>query len=129
MASFLTLLFGEWNLMTQCLFVLILVDIILGIIDAIVFHVSKYGKGFSSSGLYQGIVRKALMLVVVVVATQADIILGVDFLRSCCVAYLCVTEAVSILENLAKVGVPLPKKLIDILVDAKKEMEDNDKSG
>lgn len=122
MAGF-SLLVGGWDHMTQCLFILIAVDIVIGIVDAIVFHATKYGSGFSSNGLLQGAVRKGLMLIVVVVATQADKILNVDYLRTVSVAYLCATECVSILENLAKSGVPFPKKLKTMLVATKEEID------
>lgn len=125
MSAGFSLLIGGWEPMTQCLFILISVDIIIGIIDALVFHKTKYGTNFSSNGLFQGAVRKGLMLIVVVVATQADTILGVDYLRTAAVGYLCATEAVSILENLAKVGVPFPNKLKDLLVAAKEDKNDN----
>lgn len=121
------LIIGEFDPALRILFVLMVTDIIVGVIDVIFFGVTKYGKKFSSNGLIQGAIRKGLMLAIIVVATQLDILLNFDYIRGGSTMYLIACEGVSIVENLVKIGVPCPKFLKDILEAAEERLNDNGK--
>ena len=52
-----------------------------------------------------------VVLLLVLVAAQLDVVLGMDYVRAgVCVAFLC-NEVISILENAGLMGVPLPAAL------------------
>jgi toxin secretion/phage lysis holin len=55
------------------------------------------------------------MLLFVVVAVQADRLLGADYVRDTVCIGFCVNEMISIVENLGHAGVPLPQAVTKAL--------------
>lgn len=113
-------IFGSADQALLCLFIFMIMDVVLGLVDVIVFGKSKYGKNMSSSGLFKGAVRKGVELCLIIVAVQLDKVLGVEYLRTGVIFYLIATEGVSIIENLGRAGVPIPSflsKILDVMQD------------
>ena len=110
-------LFGEFDGMITALVTLIVLDYITGIIAAVI------EKKLSSEVGARGIAKKVIMLLVVAVANVADrdIIGEGNVLRSVTAMFYIANEGISLLENGARLGVPMPKKLIDVLTQLKKE--------
>ena len=110
-------LFGAFDGMMTALITLIVLDYITGIIAAVV------EKKLSSAVGARGIAKKVIMLLVVAVANIADrnIICEGNVLRSVTAMFYIANEGISLLENGARLGVPMPKKLIDVLAQLKKE--------
>ena len=110
-------LFGAFDGMMTALITLIVLDHITGIIAAVV------EKKLSSAVGARGIAKKVIMLLVVAVANIADrnIICEGNVLRSVTAMFYIANEGISLLENGARLGVPMPKKLIDVLAQLKKE--------
>lgn len=112
--AILTALFGGWDgaMVTLCVFILI--DYLAGIVLAAVFRRSKHtasGALDSRAGL-MGLFRKAGMMLVVIVAVRVDMLCGLGgVLRSGTIYALIANEALSIIENLGLMGVPLPAAL------------------
>lgn len=120
MAAFCALLgylFGAFDGMMTALITLIVLDYITGIIAAVV------EKKLSSEVGARGIAKKMIMLLVVAVANIADrsVIGEENVLRSVTAMFYIANEGISLLENGARLGVPMPKKLIDVLAQLKKE--------
>ena len=120
MAAFCALfgyLFGAFDGMMTALITLIVLDYITGIIAAVV------EKKLSSEVGARGIAKKVIMLLVVAVANIADrsVIGDGNVLRSVTAMFYIANEGISLLENGARLGVPMPKKLIDVLAQLKKE--------
>lgn len=118
-ASVLTTLFGPFDIALRTLIVFIVLDYITGIIKAWLL------KEISSARGYQGLIKKSLVLVVIIVANMADDIMGTNglFRNAICYIYISI-ESISILENLAASGVPIPQPLIDKLVQLKNNAQD-----
>ena len=113
-------LFGEMNGLIVTLIVLIVLDYISGVIAAIV------EKKLSSEIGAQGIAKKVFMLLIVAVANIVDInVIGGEshVLKSVTVVFYIANECISLLENAGQLGVPVPKKLMDVL----KQLKDKDK--
>lgn len=104
------------------LVVLIACDIITGLINAITM------KTVSSTEMRNGIIRKLLIFLVIIVAVKIDKCI-IDFngapielfgkamyVRTLFVIYSCLEEGISLLENLANIGVPVPRWVRSILV-------------
>lgn len=107
-------LVGGWDVAFQSLCIVIVIDYITGIIGAV-----KSKKLNSKVGLW-GIVKKFLYFVMVVIAVILDRIMGSDgTIRNLVIYFLIANDGLSILENSAKMGVPIPKKLIEILEQLK----------
>lgn len=110
-------LFGEFDGIMTALISLIVLDYITGIIAAAV------EKKLSSEIGAKGIAKKMIMLLTVAVANVVDVsVIGEgNVLRSVAAIFYIANEGISLLENGARLGVPIPKKLIDVLVQLKDE--------
>lgn len=105
-------LFGDLDGLMIALIAFIVLDYITGIL------VGTAKRKLSSHTSFVGLVKKALILVIVAVAHIVDTqILGGQnsvFRSAACCLYIA-NEGLSILENCGKLGVPLPKKLRSVL--------------
>lgn len=119
-ASIFTTLFGPFDIALRTLVIFIILDYITGIIKAWLL------KEISSARGYQGLIKKSLVLVVIIVANMADDIMGTNglFRNAICYIYISI-ESISILENLAASGVPIPQALIDKLVQLRNNAQDS----
>lgn len=114
-------LFGGWDGLMTVLLACIVIDYISGVICA------AYEKKLSSRIGARGIARKIMIFLIVITASLADAyIIGTgDSLRTLTVLFYIANESISILENCGRLGVPVPKRLSDMLVRLK-EREAND---
>ena len=120
--------FGGWDASLQILVLFMGVDYATGLVVAGVFHASpksQSGALESRAGL-KGLLRKFAMLLVVCVAYAVDVLMGTSFLRDAVVIAFIVNEALSILENAALMGVPIPNVILNSLEVLK---QTNDKKG
>lgn len=113
-------IFGAWDGLMIALVTLIVLDYISGVIAAAV------KKKLSSAVGAKGIAKKIFMLLIVAVANIVDInVIGEGhILKSVTVVFYICNECISLLENAGHIGVPVPKKLLDVLAQLK---SDNDK--
>ena len=84
------------------------------------FHKStKSQNGALESGAgWKGLCRKGVALLVVLVACRLDLMMGITFIRDTVIIGFIINEGISITENAACMGVPLPaiiKKALEIL--------------
>lgn len=93
------------------LLVLMGIDYITGVICGIA------DKKLSSKVGFIGICRKVLILLMVGIANLLDvnIIQTGSMLRSATLFFYISNEGISVLENAAKLGLPIPKKIKDVL--------------
>lgn len=108
-------LIGDFDGLFKALLVLIIADYITGVIVAVVH------KKLSSEIGAKGIAKKILMLIIVAVANVLDvqIIGGGATLRNITIIFYAANEVISLLENTGALGVPYPKKLMDVLQQLK----------
>ncbi|MBQ7981779.1 MAG: phage holin family protein [Oscillospiraceae bacterium] len=111
--------FGDMDGMMIALVALIVLDYISGVIAAAI------EKKLSSSVGAKGIAKKLFMLLIVAVANIVDInVIGEGHvLRTVTTVFYIANECISLIENAGRIGVPVPKKLIDVLEQLK---NDND---
>ena len=109
--------FGGWDTALVALMICMAVDYISGSVVALVFHNSRKTASGAYNSAYglKGLCKKGLMLLFVVVAVQADRLLGADYVRDAVCIGFCVKEIFSIVENLGLAGVPLPKAVTKAL--------------
>ena len=84
-------------------------DYVSGVLLAI-----KQGKLNSRVGFF-GLVKKGLIFVVVIIAHLLDQLTGLNAIRSITVLFYISNEGISILENLGKLDVKIPKKIKEVL--------------
>ena len=117
-----------WGGMDNLLIALIVfaaVDYTTGVIAAVI------EKKLSSAIGFKGIAKKVLMFLIVGIANIVDVRLiqtGSGFRTATIIFYLA-NEGVSLLENTTRCGLPVPKKLKDILTQLhdKSEKEEKEK--
>ncbi len=117
--------FGGWSAALTTLIIFMAIDYLSGLILAGVFHrSSKTESGaLESKAGWKGLCRKGLTLLIVVVASRLDVMLGTTFVKDAvCIAYIC-NEALSILENAGLMGVPIPKAVKNAIEILKKKGE------
>ncbi|MBR6221432.1 MAG: phage holin family protein [Clostridia bacterium] len=107
-------LFGEWNTMLTILAVVMAVDYISGWIVAACGRSPKTeGGGLSSKVGFIGIAKKAFIMLLILLATMLDRVIGngTAVFQSMLTLYYIANEGLSILENAALMGVRFPEKL------------------
>ena len=104
------------GLMTA-LIVLIVMDYVSGVVAA------AAEKRLSSAVGARGIAKKVFMLLIVAAANVADIgIIGEGHvLKSVTAVFYAANECISLIENAGRLGVPVPKKLLDVLEQLKQD--------
>ena len=113
-------LWGDWNVALTILSVSMLIDIVTGVLVACVFGESPkslYG-GLSSKSFARGIIKKVGVFVVIWVGHGLDVMLNTDYIRNATIVAFIAAEFISVLENCALMGVPIPAfilRMIDVL--------------
>lgn len=96
--------------------ILVLCDIITGIVKATKRHSLK------SAILRNGGYKKFLIVLILVLAWTIDkIYFNSDVLYTICCTYYIANEALSITENLALMGIPIPQRIKSILAELKEK--------
>ena len=108
------------------LVIFMILDYITGIMGAIIDHKLSSEEGF------RGIFKKMLIVILVGVANIVDInVIGTgSALRGAVICFYLSNEGLSLLENAAHIGLPIPEKLKDILAQLhNREQKEGDQHG
>lgn len=111
----LTWFFGTWDTALAVLVCFMVLDYVTGLLRAYV------NKEVSSAIGLKGIARKAVIFVVLIVAVLLDRLLNTGnwvFRTLICYFYIA-NESISLLENCAGLGLPIPDKLKEALSQLK----------
>lgn len=121
--SFIVNFLGGVDAVLIALILFMAVDYITGMAVAFIFHKSKKtaGGGASSKECLKGIIKKLCMLLLVGLAHELDIIMGVDYTRTMAILFLIGNEGLSVLENMGLMGVTYPAFLMKALETLKDE--------
>lgn len=107
-------LVGGYDLALRALLIMITLDYITGVMSAIV------NKKLSSKIGFNGFLKKLSYLIIVVMAVVMDTLTNQDgTIRTLVIYFFVANDGISILENVGKMGIPLPKKLKDCLLQLK----------
>ena len=85
-------------------------------------------KELSSAIGFKGLSKKFLILIFIALAHVLDVyVLGTyPVLQSAVMMFFVANEGISLIENAAELGVPVPSKLLDVLQQLKKQGEKED---
>ena len=108
-------LVGGFDLAFKTLAIVMLLDYITGVISAI------YKKKVNSKIGFNGILKKSLYFIVIILATLLDTLLNQNVIRYVVIYFFVANDGISIIENIGKCNVKLPKKLLEILEQLKNE--------
>lgn len=115
-------IWGEFNGLFYALLTFMVFDYLSGVLVAV------HKKKLSSAVGFKGIAKKVFILILVAVGH----IIGVyvfgsgEVCRDMVIGFYLANEGISILENAAKLGLPLPKKLLAILEQLRSKNDDED---
>lgn len=113
-------LLGGFDKALECLIVVVVLDYITGVISA------WYNKKLDSKVGIKGIVKKFTYFLLVVLSVEIDKTLGqVGIIRNLVIYFFVANDGLSILENIGKMNIPIPKKLKEALLQLSEEKEDN----
>lgn len=103
--SLILYLIGGFDILFKALLIMMALDYITGVAKG------YKEKNMNSKRAYKGFWKKFIILVIIVGATQMDIILQGMGIRTLVLMFYVATEFLSILENAAILGIPIPEKL------------------
>lgn len=117
LSSLATLFFGTWIPLMTTLLVLNATDIATGFLKSGKKHI------IGSRAFYRGIQKKVGQWILIIVANAIDVVAfdGLPVAKTGVVGALIGTEGVSIVENLAEMGVWIPKSVKKYLVQIRAE--------
>jgi len=113
--AFLIWLIGGFDTLAKVLFGLMLLDFATGLI------VGYKMQNLNSKRAFKGLRKKLLILVILCGASLMHKLVPDLGFRTLVGIFYCATELLSITENAAKAGVPIPKKLKKALEQLKEE--------
>ena len=100
---------GGFDTMLITLLIFMLIDYITGVLVAI------KKKKLSSKIGFDGILKKGFIILFVGTVNLLGVAMGIDELRYLIISFYLANEGISIIENGAKLGVPIPQKILDVL--------------
>ena len=119
--AYLCYLLGGWDAALKIMFLFMLLDYGTGVVIALLGKSPKTEHGgFLSSAAFVGLTKKLMMLIVVMMASALDRMLGIDGVcRVATIGFYVANEGLSIVENAALLGVPFPETLLEVLSQLK----------
>ena len=103
-------LFGPWSTAFESLLILMVIDYITGISAAYINPNMK----LDSSKCGTGALKKVVILLIIATTYRIDLI-GQTMAKDVVLLFFIGREALSVLENAANCGLPIPQKLKDTL--------------
>lgn len=116
--SFLSYLCGWDDTVTVLLWLMVL-DYLSGIMSAYI----NPNEALDSRKGYKGIVKKLMTLILVSLAHFMDVATGQDIVKNIVVLFFIGNEGLSIVENAAKAGLPIPESLKSTLKQYQEQKE------
>lgn len=123
LATFFTYLFGGWDLALKILITFMVLDYVTGVIYAYVIKTLNSEVGF------RGLIKKCMILAVLIVGVELDRMLGNGgtwVFRTLVAYFYIANEGISLLENVANIGIPIPNKIRNALEQLNKDDEESE---
>lgn len=116
--------FGGWTTMLTLLLILVVLDWLTG------WAAAWIGGELKSRVGYYGIARKVGIFAIVMVAHLVDMVLGdAHYFRDVVIFFYLANELLSVVENLGRMGVPIPNVILNAIkiFESKGEQEQTKK--
>ena len=123
---------GGSNPILTAFLIAMAVDYVTGFIVALIFKNSpktETGAAQSKAG-FIGLIKKAFILLIIVVVNQVDIVLSASgFIRNAAIIGFMANECLSIVENAGLMGIKLPPVVTESIDILKKKSESKENQG
>ncbi|GHV05569.1 holin [Clostridia bacterium] len=118
--AFLGAFFGGWDGFLYVLIALVVTDYVTGVMSA-----AASGELSSAVG-FRGIFKKLCIFILVGASNIIDVhIIGAgEVLRTTAIMFYIANEGISLLENAASLGLPVPRRLTDMLKQLKSKEDE-----
>lgn len=118
-AGLFAFLYGDITPLFWATLSFMVLDYITGVIVAII------NKKLSSEVGFKGLAKKFLILIFIALAhiLDANVLNTYPVLQSAVMMFFIANEGISLIENAAALGLPIPGKLLDVLKQLKKQGE------
>lgn len=106
-SGFIVDILGGWDMWLTALLTVMVIDILTGILKAVLMRSTKSESGgLSSESMFRGGTKKVFILLMVALGAVLDSIISPDnvFIRIMVVSYYIANESLSILENIGACG-------------------------
>lgn len=123
-------LFGGWDSSLITLLIFMGIDFTTGLLLSGVFKKStKTQSGaLESKTCWQGLCRKGMTLLFVLIAVRLDIAIGTSYIRDAvCITFI-LNELLSVIENAGLMGIPIPEVIINA-IEILKRKENKESEG
>lgn len=111
-------LIGGFDIAIIVLIAFVVIDYLTGVIKAV------YTKKLSSEVGFTGILKKLVIFMVVIIGHLIDSLLPGELtgVRTMIIFFYISNEGISIIENCAAIGIPIPQKIVKVL----QQLQQND---
>lgn len=106
-------LIGGYDTMMIALLLFMIIDYLSGVMCAVI------NKKLSSTIGFKGIFKKIMIILLVGITNLLGQATGIDGLRYIVISFYLANEGISIIENASILGLPVPKKVKDVLEQLK----------
>lgn len=106
-------LIGGYDTMMIALLLFMIIDYLSGVMCAVI------NKKLSSKIGFKGIFKKIMLILLVGITNLLGQATGIDGLRYIVISFYLANEGISIIENASILGLPVPKKVKDVLEQLK----------
>lgn len=100
--------YGGWSPVMTLLIILMASDYLTGVLASL-----KEKKGIKSSVSFWGLLKKGLMMLSVLIANHIDIVMNTQIVMNASIYFWYANEVISLTENYARLGLPLPDVIKD----------------
>lgn len=121
--SFLAWLLGGFDFLIKALLIFMVFDFITGLMAGYKLNILNSKRGTD------GIQKKFFVLIIISCTSLFSRLIGNDFLRNIICIFYCSIEILSVLENAAKCGIPIPPKLKKALEQCRESPEKEKNKG
>lgn len=121
--GWLASMIGGFDLNLSVLISLMAVDVVTGLLAAIMNKsIKTEGGGLSSGATFKGICKKFLMLILIYTGFRIDALLGTNgMVREGAIIAFSLNELISIVENAGLCGIPIPTIITNSIEVLKKK--------
>lgn len=126
LTAFIAEVFGGWSESMTTLVIFMSIDYVTGLVVAGLFRNSNKTEdgGLESRAGWKGLARKFSTLLLVLIAVRLDMALETTYISQTAIYAFMSNEALSIIENVGLMGVPLPAPLTNAISLLSKKGED-----
>lgn len=122
--AWLGYLIGGIDHLIKALVIFMVIDYALGFMVSLIF------KKTESKKMFKGLIKKTAMILMVIAAVQLDAATeSGNFMRNAMILFLIGMEGISMVENLGKLGIRVPKFLANSLTQLQMDNDDKSKDG